>query len=384
MKIPLLDLKAQYAVIKDEVNQAIQRVLESCQFVMGPDVQALEEEIAAFCTTKYAAGVASGTDALTLSLHACGIGEGDEVITTPFTFIATIEAIFKVRAKAVFVDIDVSTYNLDIQQIEDKITDKTKAILPVHLYGQMADMDPILTIAKKYELKVIEDMAQSLGAEYKGRKAGSLGDAGCISFFPSKNLGAYGDGGMVVTNDEEIAERVKILRVHGCQKKYYHFIDGYNSRLDTLQAAILRVKLKYLPGWNEKRRQNAYYYNDLFNFFFPSPPEGEGRVRGFPSGNSATVTTPFEPEYNKHVYYLYTIRARKRDELQAELKTNGISTAIYYPIPLHLQEVCKPLGYKQGDFPVSEHLSGDIISLPMYPELSPEQIEKIVNLIVTI
>ena len=380
MKVPLLDLKSQYAAIKDEVNQAIQRVLESCQFVLGPDVQALEEEIAAFCATKYAVGVASGTDALTLSLHACGIGEGDEVITTPFTFIATIEAISKVRAKAVFVDIDVSTYNLDAQQIEDKITDKTKAIIPVHLYGQMADMDPILTLAKKYELKVIEDMAQSLGAEYQGRKSGSLGDAGCISFFPSKNLGAYGDGGMVVTNDEEIAERIKVLRVHGCQKKYYHFIDGYNSRLDTLQAAVLRVKLKYLPDWNEQRRRNSYLYNRLFKEAnladgCDSPPN----IDFF-----SKIVIPYEPENNKHVYYLYTIRAGKRDELQAELKSNGISTAIYYPIPLHLQEVCRPLGYKQGDFPVSEHLSKDIISLPMYPELSSEQIERIVNIVTAI
>lgn len=380
MKIPLLDLKSQYTAIKDEVNQAIQRVLESCQFVLGPDVRALEEEIAAFCATKYAAGVASGTDALTLSLHACGVGEGDEVITTPFTFIATIEAISKVRAKAVFVDIEPRTYNLDVQQIEDKITDKTKAILPVHLYGQMADMDPILTIAKKYELKVIEDMAQSLGAEYKGRKAGSRGDAGCISFFPSKNLGAYGDGGMVITDDEEIAERIKVLRVHGCRKKYYHFIDGYNSRLDTLQAAVLRVKLKYLNGWNEKRRQNSYLYNRLFK----EANLTDGRDSSPKINFFSKIVIPCEPEYNKHVYYLYTIRARKRDELQTELKSKGISTAIYYPLPLHLQEVCRPLGYKQGDFPVSEHLSKDIISLPMYPELSPEQIEGIVNLIATI
>ncbi len=238
-------------------------------------------------------------------------------------------------------------------------------------------MDPILALAKKYNLKVIEDMAQSLGAEYKGRKAGSLGDAGCISFFPSKNLGAYGDGGMVVTNDEEIAERVKVLRVHGCKKRYYHLIDGYNSRLDTLQAAVLRVKLKYLNGWNEQRRQNAYLYNRLFkeaNF-----------VDNYDFHQSinpvSKVLIPCEPEYNKHVYYLYTIRAGKRNELQTELKSNGISTAVYYPIPLHLQEVCKHLNYKKGDFPISEHLSKDIISLPMYPELSSEQIEKIVNLI---
>jgi len=364
MEIPLVDLKTQYNSIKQEINQAIQKVLDSAHFILGENVSKLEEEIAKYCDTKYAVGVASGTDALILSLDALGIGGGDEVITTPFTFIATSEAICRVGAKPVFIDINPRSYNLNISQIESRITDETKAILPVHLYGQSCDMDPIMNIAKKYNLWVVEDCAQAIGAEYKGRKVGSIGDVGALSFFPSKNLGAYGDGGMVVTNNEKVARKLKILRVHGCEKKYYHLIDGYNSRLDELQAAILRVKLRHLNEWTEKRRQNVYYYNELFNSF-----------------NPATVTTPFEPDYNKHVYYLYTIRTQHRDILQDTLRSRGISAAVYYPVPLHLQEVYRGMGYKKGDFPVSEQCSKEILSLPIYPELTKEQIEEIVKAI---
>ena len=364
MPIPLVDLKAQYKTIKKEINKAIEKVLENCHFILGENVGKLEEEISNYCGTRYGIGVASGTDALLLSLLALGVGEGDEVITTPFTFIATTEAISKVRAKPVFVDINSKTYNLNIEQIEEKISPRTKAILPVHLYGQTCDMDPIMDLAKKYNLTVIEDAAQAIGAEYKRRKVGSIGDTGCFSFFPSKNLGAYGDGGMVVTDREEIAEKIRMLRVHGCKKKYYHQIDGYNSRLDELYAAILRIKLPHLDEWIKKRRQNAYYYNELFNSF-----------------NPVTVITPFEPDYSKHVHYLYTIRTQHRDVVQDALKSRGISTAVYYPVPLHLQNVYKGLGHKEGDFPISEQCSKEILSLPMYPELTKAQIEEIVKVI---
>ncbi len=364
MQIPLVDLRAQYETIKGEINAAIARVLESGNFIMGEEVERLEEEIAAYCGTKYAIGVASGTDALLLSLIACDIKEGDEVITTPFTFIATTEVVSKVRARILFVDIDPKTYNLDVHQIEQRITARTKAILPVHLYGQSADMDSIMGLAKRYDLKVVEDCAQAMGAEYKGRKVGSIGDLGCISFFPSKNLGAYGDGGMVITNDAEIAERVRMLRVHGCKMKYYHLIDGFNSRLDTIQAAVLRVKLKYLDRWNDLRRKNAYYYNNLFN-----------------SNNNCQVPViiPFESGYNKHVYYLYTVRVQERDMLRGYLTLRGISTAVYYPLPLHLQKVYADLGYKRRNFPISEQASEQVMSLPLYPELTEEQQDYVVE-----
>lgn len=396
MQIPLLDLKTQYETVKEEIGEAIQRVLNNCYFIMGPDVQKLEEEIANYCGTRYAVGVASGTDALLLSLIACGIKEGEEVITTPFTFIATTEAISKLKAKIVFVDIDPKTYNIDPEQIKEYIEKKCffdekkrqlvnaisrkpiKAILPVHLYGHPVDLDPIIELAKKYNLKVIEDCAQAIGAEYTSkvtesqghnvtRKVGSIGDVGCFSFFPSKNLGCYGDGGMVVTNDERIAEKVRMLRVHGCKKKYYHQIDGYNSRLDTIQAAILRVKLKYLDKWNQLRRQKAHHYNELFF--------NELRANNY----ELNIITPIEANYAHHIYYAYTIRVNNRDELQAYLKSQGISTAIYYPVPLHLQEVYLNLGYKRGDFPISEQLSEEVLSLPIYPELTEEQQEYVIK-----
>lgn len=357
--IPLLDLQAQYESIKDEIDNAVQEVLKSGQFILGPHLKALEEEIAAYCDTEYAVGVASGTDALHLSLLACSIGPGDEVITTPFTFIATAEAISQTGAIPIFVDVNPKTFNIDANQIEEKITPKTKAILPVHLYGQPADMDEILAIVRKYSLNVIEDCAQAIGAEYKGKPVGSFGETGCFSFFPSKNLGCYGDGGMVVTNNPEIAEKVRLLRTHGSKQKYYHSLLGFNSRLDEIQAAILRVKLKYLDEWNERRQKVAALYETLLK--------------------NSPATTPYLAPERKHVYHQYTIRTVKRDELQEKLREAGVATAIYYPLPLHLQEVYNPLGYTEGSFPESECAAKEALSLPMYPELTEEQISKIAS-----
>jgi len=360
--IPLVDLKAQYNSIKDEIDAAIQRVLQNGQFILGSEVKAFEDEMASYCGTKYAVGVASGTDALHLALLACAIKSGDEVITTPFTFIATAESIAKCGAKPVFVDIDPKTYNIDPAQIESKIITRTKAILPVHLYGQPATMDRILEIAKKHNLKIIEDCAQSLGAEYNCKKVSSQGDAGCLSFFPSKNLGAYGDGGMVVTNDPKIAETVRILRVHGSRSTYQHVMHGFNSRLDALQAAVLRVKLKYLDIWNELRRGKAALYTRLL------------------SGIDGIEPPHFDKHCKSSCNY-YTIRLNdsrlNRDQLRKHLESKGIQTMVYYPLSLHLQEVYRYLGHKLGDFPKSEQAQEQVLSLPMYAELSEEQIEKI-------
>ena len=364
MKIPLVDLKAQYKLIKEEIDGAINEVIHSGQFILGPDVQAFEEEVATYCGTRFAIGVASCTDALHLALLACGIEPGNEVITTPFTFIATAEAIANCGATPVFVDIEPRTYNMETAQIDSRITSKTKAIVPVHLYGQPVDMDPIIELGKKHNLKIIEDCAQALGAEYKGRKVGSLGNAGCLSFFPAKNLGAYGDGGMVITNDPKIAEIVNMLRKHGSKASNYHLIPGFNSRLDTLQAAILRVKLKNLETWNEQRRSRAIIYNQLLS-------------------QIDSVEPPYVEKHNKHSYNYYTIRLKNshlnRSEIRKKLESNGIQTAVYYPLSLHLQEVYKPLGYKQGDFPQSELAQQQVLSLPMYPELGDQQIEEIVG-----
>jgi dTDP-4-amino-4,6-dideoxygalactose transaminase len=362
--IPLVDLKAQYNSIKTEIDNAIQGVLDSTSFIMGEELESFEEEFALFCNTKYAIGVANGSDALILALKACGISKGDEVITVPHTFIATTEAITHVGGKIVFVDIDPKTYTIDVSKIEEKINEKTKAIIPVHLYGQPANMDPIIELAKKYNLKVIEDAAQAHGAEYKGKKVGSIGDVACFSFYPGKNLGAYGDAGMIMTNNEEISKKLKLLRNHGrITKKYEHEIEGYSSRLDNLQAAILRVKLKYLNQWNGRRRKNARKYNELLN-------------------NIGGIITPYEADYAKHVYHLYVIRTEKgRDKLRKELKSKGIATGIHYPIPLHLQPAYNYLGCKSGDFPVTEKCSHEILSLPMFAELNDEQILKIVEMI---
>lgn len=360
MHVPILDLKAQYASIRDEIAKAIQKTLDEQNFILGQEVQDLEKAIAAYCGTKYAIGVASGTDALFLSLKAMGIGAGDEVITSPFTFIATGGAIQNAGAKPFFADIDARTYNIDPSGIRKKISKKTKAIMPVHLYGLCAEMDEIKKIAKEKDLKVIEDDAQAIGAAYKGKVSGSMGDTGCISFFPGKNLGAYGDAGAVVTDDEETANLVKKLRAHGSSSKYVHDVIGYNSRLDNLQAAILLVKLKYLDGWAKARQENASYYNS--------------RLKGLP------VTTPFVPGYCTHVYHQYTIRVPgKRDELMKFLNDNGIEARVYYPIPLHLQECFASLGYKLGDFPESEKAMKEALSIPVYLELTAEQKEYIVS-----
>jgi dTDP-4-amino-4,6-dideoxygalactose transaminase len=363
MNIPLTDLKAQYESIKGEIEAAVAEVFEETNFILGKQVSLLEQEIAQYLGVKYAVGVASGTDALVLSLAALGIGEGDEVITTPFTFIATVEAISRVGARPVFCDIDEKTYNIDPAQIEKKITSSTKAILPVHLYGLLCAMDEILTISKKYKLRIIEDCAQSFGAEYKGKKAGSLGDCGCLSFFPGKNLGCYGDGGMVATNDAALFEKIKVLRNHGSKDKYFYVSHGFNSRLDTLQAAVVRVKLKHIDKWVDQRIACASTYNELLK-------------------DISNLSVPQTPAYTKHAFNYYTIRVKKnRTVIQGRLKENGIASAIYYPLCLHLQQVYKDLGYKKGDFPVAEQAQNELLSLPMYPELKREQIEFIVRVV---
>ncbi len=361
MKIQMVDLKAQYHVIEDEIDAKIKEIIHSSHFIIGNNVAEFEREAARYYDIKHAVGVASGTDALHLALLACGIGKGDEVITTPFTFIATAEAITYTGARPVFVDIDEKTFNIDVKKIVKAITKKTKAILPVHLFGLSADMEKIKGFAAEYKLKIIEDCAQSFGAEYKGKKTGAISDTGCFSFFPSKNLGCYGDGGMVITNDDDIAERIKILRNHGQKVRYYHSVIGYNSRLDEIQAGILRVKLKRIDEYNEKRRKNASLYTE--------------RLKG------VNIITPSEPEGYYHVFHQYSIRTSKRDLIQKKLADEGIASAIYYPVPLHLQESYKELGYKNGDFPVSEAVASDIISLPMYPELTAEQINEVCKVI---
>ena len=362
MNIKLVDINLQYQNIKNEIDAAVHRVLDSGQFILGPDVAALEKEAAQYLNVNYAIGVASGTDALHLALLACGISSGDEVITTPFTFIATCEAITYCGATPVFVDIDPKTFNINPVKIEEKISKKTKAIIPVHMYGQAAEMEPILEIAKKFQLKVIEDVAQAFGGEYKNKKLGSQGDAGCTSFFPSKNLGAYGDGGMVFTNNKEIAEKIKMLRVHGSKQKYVHDLIGYNSRLDTLQAAIVRVKLKYIDQWNNMRIKHAEQrYNKLLS--------------------NCNLATPFTESYNKHVYHLYTILVNDREGCQKFLNSHSISSSIHYPIPVHLQKSFEHLGLSAEDFPVSSEISQKTISLPMFPELKEKEIDYVVKTI---
>ena len=353
MKVPLVDLKAQYESIKEEIRVAIEKVLTTTKFILGEEVRKFEEEFANFLQAKYCVGVNSGTDALYLALRACGIKKGDEVITVSHTFIGTVEPIGLVGATPVFVDVNPQTYNIYVNKIEPVITKNTRAIIVVHLYGQPADMGPIVATAKKYNLKVIEDCAQAHGAEYKDRKVGTFGDAGCFSFFPAKNLGAYGDGGAVVTNNEDIAIKVKMSRNHGRLKKYEHEFEGINSRLDDLQAAILRVKLKHLKKWTEKRIQKAKIYDELLK-------------------NCNEIKTPEVLPYVKHVYHLYVIRVKNRDKIQQKLKEEGIATGIHYPIPLHLQPAYKYLGHKENDFPITEKVSKEILSLPIYPELSVE------------
>lgn len=362
MKVPLLDLKRQYRTIKPEIDEAIQRVLDHAMFIMGPEVKELEEKVAQYCGTKYGIGVASGTDALLLSLRALGVGYGDEVVTTTFSFFATAGVISRLGAKPVFVDVDSMTFNIDPQSMAKAITSKTKAIMPVHLYGQIADMDEILAIAGKKGIPVVEDAAQAIGAEYKGKKAGQFGIAAGFSFFPSKNLGAYGDGGFITTNDDNLAAVLKKLRVHGAQPKYFHSIVGYNSRLDTIQAAILIVKLKYLPQWHEARRQKADKYNEL--------------LQGIKQ-----VATPFVHPHNYHIYHQYTILAENRDGLKEHLKSREIGFDTYYPLPLHQQECYKELNYGPGSLPVSERLAKLAISLPVFPELTTQEQEYVAGAI---
>jgi dTDP-4-amino-4,6-dideoxygalactose transaminase len=363
MQVPLLDLKAQYAKIKDELLQQVNEVLDSQRCIGGPKVEQLEKEIAELSGCKYGVGVSSGTDAILNTLMSLEIGQGDEVITTPFTFFATAGCITRTGAKPVFVDIDPQTYNIDPVKIEQAITDNTKAIMPVHLFGQMADMEPIMKIAASYSLYVIEDAAQAISSTYKDKKAGSFGTAGCFSFFPSKNLGGIGDGGMVVTNDQQLYEKLMIMRNHGSKPKYYHKFVGGNFRLDPIQAGALLVKLKYLDKWSEGRRKNAAYYNKKFK--------------------DTPVETPVISDDCVSIFNQYCIRIPKRDDVVAHLKQNDIGCEIYYPVPLHLQDCFSSLGYKQGDFPEAEKAAQQIMALPVYPELTDEMKDEVVNSILS-
>jgi dTDP-4-amino-4,6-dideoxygalactose transaminase len=361
--IPFVDLKAQYHSIKGEIDAAIQNILESSQFVLGKEVTVFEEEFAAYCQVKHAIGVNSGTSALHLALLAAGIGSGDEVITVTFTFVATVAAIVYTGARPVFVDIDPRSFTMDANQIEKAITPKTKAILPVHLYGQSADMDPILEIARRHQLLVIEDAAQAHGAEYKGRRIGSMGDLGCFSFYPGKNLGAYGEGGAVVTNNPEYNRTIRMLRDWGAEKKYEHVLKGYNYRMEGFQGAILRVKLCHLEAWTEARRAHARHYNELLI--------------------GSDLDTPAEMSYARHVYHIYAIRTSQRNALQQALQNKGVQTGIHYPIPVHLLPAYADLGHHTGDFPCSEQAANEVLSLPMYAELTEEQVVGVASAITT-
>ena len=366
--VPLLDLKAQHATIRDEVRDAIDRVVESQHFILGPEVEALEREIAEYSGCGHGIGVSSGTDALLVALMAIDLKPGDEVVTTPYTFFATAGAISRLGGKPVLVDIDPLTYNIDPARIEAAITSRTRAIIPVHLYGQMADMDPIMEIAERRGLHVIEDAAQAIGSEYTGLRAGSIGHLGCFSFFPSKNLGGVGDGGMVTSNDAELAHRVKLLRNHGYSPKYYNKVVGGNFRLDAIQAAVLRVKLRYLDQWTEARQRNAALYRDLFGEagLTVSLDEFAGGAKG--------VVLPLEAFNVRHIYNQFVIRSHRRDELIKHLKERQIGSEIYYPVPMHLQECFSELGYGKGDFTASESAADETLALPIYPELTREHL----------
>lgn len=391
MNIPLVDLKAQFKTIEDKATKAACEVLSSANYIMGKDVVEFEKEFAEYVGAKHAISVGNGTDALVIALMACGIGKGDEVITTTFTFFSTAESISAVGATPVFVDVEKDTYNIDPMKIEEKITEKTKAIMPVHIFGQPAKMEEINEIAKKHNLKVIEDAAQAVGAEYKGKKVGVIGDIGCFSFFPTKNLGCAGDGGIITTSDDNLATIVRALRTHGSGEngqraynylndineeievseghddtvynplKYYNYLIGFNSRLDTIQAAILRIKLGFIDSWNEKRRENAKNYDEKLK--------------------ETALTLPVIIEEGKSVYNMYVVQAENREEVISKLKEEGISTGVYYPVPMHLQKVYKNLGYKEGDLPVAEYLSHRTFAIPVYPELTEEQKDYIVNTI---
>jgi dTDP-4-amino-4,6-dideoxygalactose transaminase len=418
--IPLLDLQSQYSTISEEVDAAVARVFEAQQFILGPEVDNLETEVAAYCDCEAGIGVSSGTDALLLSMMAIGIQPGDEIITTPYSFFSAVGSIWRMGARPVFVDINPRTFNMGTETIQAALTDRTRAILPVHLYGQMVDMDPIMSLAEENDLVVIEDAAQAIGAEYKGRRAGSIGHLGCFSFFPSKNLGGAGDGGMVVTNRPELADRVRLLRNHGQGPKYYHPAVGGNFRLDALQAAILSVKLKYLPEWTEVRRRNAEMYTNFFGAIGVGRPGGtrEGADLTEKSSNlqMAAVQLPSESDHCRHVYNQFVIRvidlddrpgaqgvgvdsvsisrsanqlvsphgpnaSSPRNALVMHLKELKIGCEVYYPIPLHLQECFLSLGYKAGDFPNAEEAAEQTIALPVYPELESSQLKRIVSAI---
>jgi len=359
MNVPFLDLKAQYSSIKTNVREAIDRVLESCAFALGPEVAAFEEEFAAYCTTRYAVAVNSGTSALHLALLAAGIGPGDEVITVPFTFVATVAAIYYAGARPVYVDIDPQSYTMDPALVEAAISERTKAIIPVHLYGQAADMDPIVALARRKGLLVIEDACQAHGAEYNGRRVGSLADVACFSFYPGKNLGAYGEGGAVVTNNAEFNRTIRTLRDWGAERKYYHRLKGYNYRLDGIQGAVLRVKLRHLDEWNAARHRHAQTYASLLE--------------------RTAVTTPMQMPYSRHVYHVYAIRSLERERLQEKLAGAGVQTGIHYPIPVHLQDAYREPDYGEGAFPVSEAAAREVLSLPMYAELTDQQIEYVAS-----
>lgn len=363
MNVPFVDLRAQYQSLAAEVQQAISVVLERGDFVLGREVSLFEEEFAAYCEAEYAVGVDSGTSALELALRAFDIGPGDEVITAANTFIATAFAVSYTGATPVLVDVDPQTYTIDVSLLESAITDRTRAIIPIHLYGHPAEMDPIMEMARRYRLVVIEDACQAHGAKYKGKRVGSLGHAAAFSFYPAKNLGAYGDGGMVVTNDERVAGSLRVLRNYGQREKYHHMVQGYNHRLDTLQAAVLWVKLKHLDAWNAARRQHAKQYRELLA--------------------CSPVVLPAEASYAEAVYHLYVIRVQDRDGLRVYLQERGVATGIHYPIPIHLQPSYRALGYKKGSFPVTERYAEQILSLPMCAELTPASIEYVAQAIRT-
>ncbi|MBL7131818.1 MAG: DegT/DnrJ/EryC1/StrS family aminotransferase [Candidatus Omnitrophica bacterium] len=361
MEVPFVDLQAQYRNLSKEIHFRLFKTIEDCHFILGENVEKFEQEFADYCGATYAVSTSSGTAALFLSLLSLEIGKGDEVVTSANTFIATLLAIHYTGARPVLVDVDEASYNLDIEKIKAAITKKTKAILPVHLYGQPVDLEPLLQLAKEHNLKIVEDACQAHGAEYKGKKVGGFGNISAFSFYPGKNLGAYGDGGIVVTDEAEIKEKLQCLRNYGQKEKYQHLVKGYNARLDTIQAEILRIKLKYLDKWNEARRKNAQIYNSLLK------------------GIDGYILTPQEMPYARSVWHLYVIRIKERDRLQRHLKESGIATGIHYPVPVHLQPAFSDLGYKRGDFPITEKVAGEILSLPMYPELKEDQIEYIVQ-----
>jgi dTDP-4-amino-4,6-dideoxygalactose transaminase len=365
MNVPLFELKAQYPAVRDEVRNALERIFNSQHFVLGPEGESLEEEIARYCQTRFAIGCASGSDALLLALMSYGIGSGDEVITTPFTFFATGAAITRLGARPVFVDIDAGTFNMDVARVEAAISPRTKAIIAVHIYGQCVDMQPLLELARKHNLPVIEDSAQAIGAEDHGRRAGSMGAIGCLSFYPSKNLGAAGDGGMLVTNDEDHARRLRMLRVHGEEQRYHHALVGINSRLDEIQAAVLRAKLPHLDDWTRARQQKVKQYEAMFT----------------DAGLNEHIQMPRIRDEGQHVFHLFVIRVQAaiRDALRDHLTASGVGNGVYYPVPLHLQECFRYLGFKAEDFPLTEAAAAETVAIPAFPEMTAEQQNHVVS-----